>query len=412
MKKLIIAALGLSIAALAQAESQQSLAVSTWDFDAISDSHTTCQHNSMVEDKAGNLCLPSTTDTQRLTLMNKTTLELVVVKLPDTALAGPPISSTDSRYLYMTSRDGWVVKYDLQTGQPIVKIRAGLESAGSVISGDNRFLLVGNRKPADLVLLHTDDLSVARIIPVANRKGIMSPVAAVGNAGDSHGFIAALEDFPQLWKISYLDPAPIGFGDGWNHDYRCIKEHVKKGLFPVKRLTISHALTEFHIDDAHEFLVGTNKAGNGIIMDLDLSRIVGQPKIPAVNSSMFWRADQGSHLGVVEKDKTAIIIYSNVKNPQRWQQSARISLGPITTLASCPQTPVIWAGVEDGAIHLIDKQTLVVTKRLYLTQKGRINQITCSKDGAHMLLEITGEQTEMVALDRQTQKEVKRLIVE
>jgi len=99
-------------------------------------------------------------------------------------------------YVFITSKDGWISKYNLKTGMPEIKVRVGLRTANSAMSGDARYLLAGNQLPADLVFLNPDDLSVVQIVPIQNRKGILSPVTAVRNAGELHGFIVVPQNFP------------------------------------------------------------------------------------------------------------------------------------------------------------------------------------------------------------------------
>ncbi len=254
------------------------LEISNWDLNAINASRVVYSNNINKECDKNNLYLSAKVTEQHLTSLDNKTLTPLSEFIQGN-LAGKPLYDDEACYTFLTTEDGWIWKYNLQTGKPVIKVRVGLKTANSALSGNGQFILVGNKQPADLIFLKPEDLSVVQIIPVQDRKGILSPVNAVHNAGELHGFIVAPQNFHQIWKISYLNPPPIGFGDGWNHDYRCLKDHMDKPLFPVKRLRIGQTLEQFYIDQNNIYLIGTNTAGEGIIFDLDLSRIISHLKI-------------------------------------------------------------------------------------------------------------------------------------
>ena len=365
MKPLSFIFLSLCLSCSAQAETKNSLALSLWDFDAIKASH---QFGSFKQQK-NQTCTPNLKAISEFSQQSIDTL-----------------FSTDNCYVYTTSQEGWVTKYSLETMETLGKIRVGLKTANATLSKDNKILLIGNRQPADLVLLNTHDLSVARMIPVKNRKGILSPVSRVRTANDEQGFIVAPQDFPKIWKINYQNPAPIGFGDGWNHDYRCMKEHVNKSLFPIKRLKTGMLLEDFQIDNNGIFLVGKDKSGNGMIMDLDLSRVVAHPKIPSVNSGLTWKTKGSNHLATLNQNTHKINIYSNQNNPRHWNKTTAITVNQASSLTSCANSTALWVGTQDAKIQLIDKNTLKITKTLNLKNNHSINQIHCLQNGNAMLV--------------------------
>ncbi|MCK5661942.1 MAG: hypothetical protein KAI17_00580, partial [Thiotrichaceae bacterium] len=309
-------------------------------------------------------------------------------------------------YVFITSKDGWISKYNLKTGMPEIKVRVGLRTANSALSGDSRFLMAGNQQPADLVFLKPDDLSVVKIVPVQNRKGILSPVTAVRNAGELHGFIVVPKNFPQIWKVSYLDPPPIGFGDGWNHDYRCLKDHMDKPLFPIKRLTIGYNLTDFYIDENNIYLIGHNADGEGIIFDLDLSRIVSQLDVSSINPDLIWEADDKSQLAIVNHDKSSLSFYTNTSHLGKWSKEADIDVGHVTAIAACPQSETIWIGGENGKIQIINKYSQAVAKTLQSGQR-RIKRMSCSLDSKFMFVKTGEDKKILLVYDNQTYKVIR-----
>ncbi len=400
MKKLIISVLFIFNAISLYAA--QSLEISSWDLDKINASRIVYSKNISKEDIKKNLYLSPIITKQHLTFLDHMTLE-PSSELKVGELAGTPIYGPEGRYVFITSKDGWIGKYNLRTGLPEFKVRVGLKTANSALSGNGHFLLVGNQHPADLVFLSSEDLSVVKIIPVQDRKGILSPVNAVRNAGDLHGFIVAPQNFPQIWKISYLDPPPIGFGDGWNHDYRCLKDHMDKPLFPIKRLRIEQTLSDFYIDEKNIYLFGVNTRGKGIVFDLDLSRIVSQLDDSSITPDLTWETNDASQLAILNNDKTSLSFYSNTSHLGKWSKEAAVDVGHVTAITSCPQSETIWIGGESGKIQLINKHSHAVEQTLKLGP-GRINKVSCTQDSKYILLDIGDDKRILVAYDNLMQK--------
>jgi len=379
MKKFITLFLFL-FSMLAHANSQDLLDVTQWDFDAIKASHK--------------IFNKSQAESQQQCLQDLKAISWFSQQ------QGNLIFTSDNCFVYRILKDGWIIKTDMQTKEALAKIRVGLKIANATLSKDDKILLVGNRQPADLVLLNTSDLSVARMIPVKNRKGIYSPVAKVRTANDEQGFIVAPQDFPKIWKINYQNPAPIGFGDGWNHDYRCLKEHVNKTLFPVKRLKIGQLLDDFQIDSNGIFLVGRDQSGKGMIMDLDLSRVIAHPDITKIGAGVIWEEDNAHRLAVLNKDN--INIFSNKNNRKKWNIVKTIPVNLAISISSCPNSPVLWVYSKDSKIQLINKNSLDIKETLTLNTP--VTQMTCLQNGMGILLKT--QQGKSIIFDSKTFKQL------
>ena len=135
------------------------------------------------------------------------------------AVHGGPKFSPDGRFVFIMSRDGWVQKYDIWSLQEVGRIRAGLNSRNIAMSHDGKWLAVANYLPASLTVLSTDDLGVAKEIPVTAKDGTESRVSAVYQAPSRKSFVLALKDAPEIWEIATdLDAGP--FHDGFVHSSR------------------------------------------------------------------------------------------------------------------------------------------------------------------------------------------------
>ncbi|HJX17027.1 MAG TPA: cytochrome D1 domain-containing protein, partial [Acidiferrobacterales bacterium] len=95
------------------------------------------------------------------------------------ALHGGPKYSPDGRYVYFASRDGWISKFDIYNLRYIAEIRAGINTRNLAVSGDGRFVLVGNYLPHTLVVLDAKDLTPLKVIAVQDDTGKSSRVSAV-----------------------------------------------------------------------------------------------------------------------------------------------------------------------------------------------------------------------------------------
>ena len=95
------------------------------------------------------------------------------------ALHGGPKYSSDGRYVYFASRDGWVSKFDMYTLKTVAEVRAGINTRNLAVSADDRYVLVGNYLPHTLVLLDASDLTLIKVMPVEDDHGKSSRVSAV-----------------------------------------------------------------------------------------------------------------------------------------------------------------------------------------------------------------------------------------
>ena len=123
------------------------------------------------------------------------------------ALHGGPKFTPDGRYVFFCSRDGWVAKFDLWNLTTVAEMRAGINARNVAVSGDGRYVIVANYLPHTLVVLDARDLSLVKILDVADKNGKSSRVSAVYDAAPRKSFVAALKDVPEIWEISYDDQA-------------------------------------------------------------------------------------------------------------------------------------------------------------------------------------------------------------
>ncbi len=328
-------------------------------------------------------------------------------------LHGGPKYTPDGRYVYFASRDGWVSKFDMYNLKIVAEIRAGINTRNLAVSGDGRYILVGNYLPHTLVLLDARNLDPIKIIPVKGRNGKSSRVSAVYAAPPRGSFIAALKDIPEVWEISYEDnPEPVY--EGMVHDYRYQEGFADKGPFPVRRIELDDYLDDFFFDQSYRNLLGAARNGkNGQVVNLDVGKKIADLDLsgmPHLGSGISWMY-QGRRIMATPNLKKAEV---SIIDMQSWKTIKRIkTLGPGFFMRSHENSAYAWVDVFFGpnkeAVHIIDKKTLEIVKTLRPAPGKNAAHVEFDRDGRHVLLSIWDKDGAVIVYDAKSLKEIKRL---
>ena len=329
------------------------------------------------------------------------------------ALHGGPKFSSDGRFVYFTSRDGWITKFDMYRLEVVAEVRAGINSRNAAVSSDDRWVMVGNYLPNNLVILDAGDLSLVKIIPVESHSGESSRVSAVYDARPRRSFIAALKDIPEVWQISYADPPPPGLGDPWTHDYREESGDATRERFPVRRIKLDGILDDFFFDQEYVHLIGASREGGGQVVDLDLKRPVATldlPGMPHLASGITWPW-RGTTVLATPNLREGVITVIDMKD---WKTVKKIeTLGPGFFMRSHENSKYAWTDVFFGpdrdAMHVIDKETLEIVRTLRPAPGKTSAHVEFTRDGKHALVSIWEMDGALVIYDAETLEEVKRL---
>ena len=328
------------------------------------------------------------------------------------ALHGGPKYSSTGRYVYFTSRDGWISKYDLYQLKMVAEIRVGINARNTAISSDDRYVIVGNYMPNTLVILDANDLSLIRIIPVIDRSGKSSRISAVYDARPRQSFIAALKDSPELWEISYQNPPPAGFGN-WVHDYRKESGEAKTRLFPIRRIYLKDVLDDFFFDQEYVHVLSASRKGKGQVVDMDLGRKVADldiPGMPHLSSGITWKRGESTVLATPNiKESTVSIV-----DMKTWKVIKKIpTLGSGFFMRSHEKSPYAWVdvffGKDKDVMHVIDKETLEIVKTLRPAPNKTSAHVEFTRDGRYALVSIWEMDGAIVVYDAKTLQEVKRI---
>ncbi len=333
------------------------------------------------------------------------------------ALHGGPKYSSDGRYVYFASRDGWITKYDLYRLEKVAEVRAGINTRNAAVSADDRYVLVGNYLPHTLVVLDATDLSPVKVIEVADSSGEHSSrVSAVYTAAPRDSFIVALKDLKEVWEISYLDDPPAVF-NSYVHDYRMGEGLAEEGLFPVRRIRLDDYLDDFFFDPPYHHLIGTSRSDRkGQVVNLLVGRKIASLDLsgmPHLGSGISWQYE-GRTVMASPNLATGTVSVIDMKT---WEVLKKIeTLGPGFFMRSHENSPYAWVDVFFGphrdAMHVIDKRSLEIVKTLRPEPGKTSAHIEFTRDGRYALLSIWDRDGAVIVYDGNTLEEHTRIAMD
>lgn len=329
------------------------------------------------------------------------------------ALHGGPKFSPDGRFVYFASRDGWISKFDIYNLKYIAEIRAGINTRNLAVSGDGRFVMVGNYLPHSLVVLDARDLSPLKVIAVQDDSGKSSRVSAVYDAGPRKSFIAALKDLPEVWEIPWDEKAEPIY-PGLVHDYRMDEALAAKGPFPVRRIKLDDYLDDFFFDPPYNHLIGAARNGkNGQVVNLQVGRKIADvelPGLPHLGSGITWTYKDIPVLATPNLKEAAV----SIVDMRSWKTIKRIeTAGPGFFMRSHENTNYAWVdammGPRKDGIQILEKQKLTVVKTLVPSPGKTAAHTEFTRDGKYALVSVWEMDGALVVYDATTLREIKRL---
>ncbi|OOG25687.1 cytochrome C oxidase Cbb3 [Thioalkalivibrio denitrificans] len=315
------------------------------------------------------------------------------------ALHGGPKYSPDGRFVYFASRDGWISKFDVYNMKTVTEIRAGINTRNVAVSGDGRYLLVGNYLPHSAVLLDAADLTPIKIFDATDAAGTSSRVSAVYTAAPRGSFVVALRDVAEVWEISYLADA-----DG----------EVETPAFPLRRIELDDYLDDFFFDPGYRHLIGAARnANNAQVVNLDEGRKVAEldlTGLPHLGSGISWEYRGRPVLATPNLREGQV----SVIDMEEWKIIKRIdTLGPGFFMRSHGDSPYAWVDVFFGpdrdAVHIIDKDTLEIVRTLRPAPGKTAAHVEYDRHGRYAVLSIWDDDGAIVIYDGDTLEEVKRI---
>lgn len=339
------------------------------------------------------------------------------------ALHGGPKYSSDGRFVYLASRDGWISKFDMYNLKTVAEIRAGINTRNLAVSGDNRYVMVANYLPHTLVLLDARDLSPIKVIDVGDDSGKTSRVSAVYSAPPRHSFIAALKDIKEVWEIKVWETSfrfkPVGLPvySGLMYEYSQNSEEIPlsdRHSFSIRRIKLADFLDDFFFDQDYLHLIGAARDGaKGQVVNLVVGRKIADLDLsgmPHLGSGITWDYE-GKTVLATPNLKEGVV---SVIDMASWKTIRRIkTLGPGFFMRSHENTPYAWVDVFFGphkdVVHVIDKRSLKIVKTLRPAPGKTAAHVEFDRYGRYALLSVWDREGALVIYDAKSLEEVKRL---
>ncbi|WP_200822761.1 cytochrome D1 domain-containing protein [Jhaorihella thermophila] len=322
----------------------------------------------------------------------------------------------DGHHVFIMSRDGWVQKYDLWALHPVGRVRAGLNSRNIAMSHDGKWLAVANYLPMTLTILSTDDLSVAKVMPIVSKHGLSSRVSAVYQAPQRKSFILALKDAPEIWEVA-TDPDADPVYEGFVHSReKGMVEAIpsSQGLFARRRIEISEPLDDFFFTQDYRNLIGAARDGRrGVVVNLNVGREIAELPLdgmPHLGSGISWERNGRRVMATphLKEGKISVI------DTETWERIATIpTQGPGFFLRSHENSKYFWSGVFFGPhkdlMNVIDKDTLEIVRTLRPVPGATVAHAEFDRDGSHVFVSVWEDDGAVIVYDANTLEEVKRL---
>ena len=331
------------------------------------------------------------------------------------ALHGGPKFTPDGRFVFFMSRDGWVSKYDLWTLTLLAEVRAGINARNIAISRDGKYLAVANYLPHTLVILSTEDLSVAKMFDVKDKRGMSSRVSAIYQARPRDSFIAALKDVPEIWEIS-TDPnaPPVYAGLVHSHEKGMVEAlPSSQGLFALRRIETSQPLDDFFFDPPYRNLIGSARDSKAIVVNLTVGRDIKQldmPGLPHLGSGIAWTWNGRPVMATPHLKEGKISVF----DMQEWSSIKTIDTpGPGFFMRSHENSHFAWTdgmlGSKKDTMLIIDKRNLEIVRTVTPAPGKTAAHVEFDRNGRYALVSIWENDGALVIYDAADFTEVKRI---
>lgn len=333
------------------------------------------------------------------------------------ALHGGPKFTSDGRYVFFASRDGWISKFDIWNLKVVAEVRAGINTRNAAVSDDGNYVAVANYLPHTLVILD-GDLNLIKILPVSDKEGKQtSRVSAVYTAEPRKSFVAALKDVKEVWEVSY-DPKAPDIAMGVVHDFQYREGAFVPGFLNPRRSMLDDYLDDFFFTQDYTEVMGASRgsggeAGKGQVVNLDVRRKIADldlPGMPHLGSGITWMY-QGRSAMATPNLKEGLVSVIDMKD---WRTIRQIKTpGPGFFMRSHENSRFAWVDsmmspTNKDTLTVIDKSTLQVAAQV--REPGRtLAHVEFTRDGRYALASVLETDGALIVYDANTLKEVKRL---
>jgi len=286
---------------------------------------------------------------------------------------GYTFDPSNERWAYNLGRDGWLLKIDLYTLQPVAKARIGIDSRAIALSDDGKYVIGGNYIPNTAVVLDTETMMPVKFITTEGNKPdgefVESRVGGINQTRtDLVGpyFLLNLKDAGQVWRVDYTDfDAPI-----------------------VKLEGVGDILHESFLTPDQSIYYVASQASNWMAaIDVETMELITQipaGEKPHPGPGAMWEGDDGkTYAATVHIADSSVLIWD------AYTQEVVASLptgGPGLFINTNHNTPYIWADAifsqdAPNMFYAIEKSPPFTLHEIHLEEAARFLHPEPTTDG-------------------------------
>lgn len=310
------------------------------------------------------------------------------------AMHGGPKFSPDLKYAYLSSRDGWLVKYDLVDLKAVAKLRAGISARNISVSSDGDHIIQANLLPKNLVVINAFSMKPVKVIEPGGTIGSVYTLREKGK------FVVSMKDSPEVLLID-------------------------DKTFEITTIKTEKPFIDFFIDPGEGFLIGSERGGEElIVLDIKTGKVVGRIAggggMPHLASAAVWSGPAGAPDGTPgdtkDEGKKTFAAFPHIGRPlltvielYEWRIVGQVKTRGAGYFARTHKNiDHIWVDSGTDTIELVDKKTLKVTATVTPEKGKKAMHVEFTKDGSHALVSIWETDGAVVIYETSTLKEVSR----
>jgi hypothetical protein len=271
--------------------------------------------------------------------------------------------SADRSFAYLSSPQGWLVKFDMRSRQITQQLRVGQCSSGIALSADGRFIMAANLQPTSLVAIDANDFAIIRTIDVKDKAGKASGVSTIQTAAARKSFIAVMQDIPEIWELSYDEHAEPVY-EGLVHDYKMAEAIALRGPFAPRSTLLERSFSSFSFDTNYTHAIGSSGDGLVQIINLNIRRKIRDLRFSSAlqaDAGATWLSQDRQMLALPQKDSNRLHLIDVLS----WQVLQQMTLsGKNIRLHTHANAPYVWLESQPendtktkNVIQLLSKQT-------------------------------------------------------
>jgi len=291
---------------------------------------------------------------------------------------GYTFDPSNPRWAYNLGRDGWLLKIDLFTLQPVAKVRIGIDSRAVAISDNGRYVIGGNYIPTTAVIVDTKTMQPVKIIEAEgidpNGEFVKSRVGGINNTLSNLGgpyFLINLKDAGQVWRVDYSNPE-----------------------FPITKVEdVGEILHESFLTPDQTVYYVTSQASNWMtaidVQNMEIIAKIPTGDKPHPGPGAVWTASDGiQYAATVHIQDSAVFIWNTETN----KEVARLrTVGPGLFIGTNKHTPYLWADAifsdkAPNTFYAVEKDPPFTLHEIQIEEAVRLVHPEPSADGKYVYI--------------------------